>query len=125
MKKITIITDKITLTAELNNSPTADAIWETLPIEGTVNRWGEEIYFDIPVSMDSEPNARADMEVGELGYWPVGSAFCIFFGPTPVSHGDKPRAASRVNVIGMVEGDATRFGEVEDGAMIRLERIEP
>ena len=65
------------------------------------------------------------MEVGDLGYWPPGQAFCLFFGPTPASHGDEPRAASPVNVFGKVEGDATRFRAVRDGARVSLERVTP
>ena len=65
-------------------------------------------------------DARADVEVGELGYWPAGSAFCIFFGPTPVSSGDQPRAASPVNVVGRVLGDATAFRKVGAGATVTL-----
>jgi hypothetical protein len=64
--------------------------------------WGDEVYFDIPVEMGLEPDARAEVEVGELGYWPTGNAFCIFFGSTPASSGDTPVAASRVNILGRV-----------------------
>jgi hypothetical protein len=110
--------------AELNDSPTAQLIWEALPMAGQANAWGDEIYFTIPVQAEEAPNARADVEVGELGYWPVGEAFCIFFGPTPVSTGDKPRAASPVNVVGRVLGDATRFRQVPAGATVVLERSE-
>ncbi|OFV84054.1 MAG: hypothetical protein A2W26_01760, partial [Acidobacteria bacterium RBG_16_64_8] len=79
-------------TATLNDSPTADAIRAALPLEGTVSLWGEEIYFSIPVRVDEASDARQDMGVGELGYWPVGAAFCIFFGSTPASSGPLPRA---------------------------------
>ena len=85
--------------AELNDSATARAIAEALPIDGRVQRWGEEIYFEIPVSVAEAEDARQDMEVGELAYWPPGSAFCIFFGPTPASTGERPRAASNVNPV--------------------------
>jgi len=83
MKKITIIMEEIRLTATLNDSMTAEKIYEALPFEGIANTWGDEIYFNIPVSLEQGPDARAEVEVGELGYWPVASAFCIFFGPTP------------------------------------------
>ena len=92
MKAITIRAGKITMSAELNDKPTAVKVWEALPIEGRGSRWGDEIYFEIPVAAGQEADAREDVEVGELGYWPVGSAFCIFFGPTPVSSGSQPRA---------------------------------
>ncbi len=123
-KLIDITTGDISITAKLNDSPTAVSIWEALPVEGRVNRWGEEIYFKIPVSAEQEKDARAEVNVGELGYWPVGEAFCIFFGPTPMSGGDKPVAASPVNIVGEVEGDSTVLTVVPDGAAIRLSRLE-
>ena len=124
MPKIIITVGNVSLPAELNDSPTAQQIWEALPIEGRANLWGDEIYFSIPVQVGSEPEARADVEVGEIAYWPPGSAFCIFWGPTPASSGSKPRAASPVNILGRVAGDATQFKTVSNGAVVRLERGE-
>jgi hypothetical protein len=111
----------VTLEAELNDSPTAQMIWEALPIAGQANTWGDEIYFRIPVQAEEAGDARADVEVGELGYWPVGEAFCIFFGRTPVSTSDKPRAASPVNIVGRVLGDAAQFRQVPAGTTVMLE----
>jgi hypothetical protein len=74
------------------------------------------------VVIAKESDARADVEVGELGYWPVGHAFCIFFGPTPVSSGAKPRAASPVNIFGQIIGDATQLRIVPDGAKVLVKR---
>ena len=122
MKAITIRTGNITMSAELNDKPTAVKVWEALPIEGRGSRWGDEIYFEIPVTAGQEADAREDVEVGELGYWPVGSAFCIFFGPTPVSSGSQPRAYSPVNILGKVKGDATLFRQVKSGEKVVLER---
>ncbi len=110
-------------TAELGTTRTADAIWEALPIEGRANRWGDEIYFRIGLGLPEE-DAREVVEVGDLGYWPPGQAFCLFFGPTPASQGAEPRAASPVNVFGHIEGDATRFRGVRDGARVVLDRAE-
>ncbi len=124
MKRITISAGNVTMEAELNESPTARKVWDALPIEARANTWGDEIYFEIPVSAAEEPDARADVAVGELGYWPVGSAFCIFFGPTPVSSGAEPRAYSPVNILGSVLDDATRFRGVRSGATIRLASVE-
>jgi len=124
MKTMTISVEHISLLAELNESLTAQKIWDALPIEGRANTWGDEIYFEIPVVLEQEPDARADVEVGELGYWPVGQAFCIFFGPTPVSSGNQPRAASPVNVFGRIVGDATVLRSVQDGARVRITRAE-
>jgi hypothetical protein len=122
MKRLTISAGEVSLPAELNDNPTAQQIWDALPIEGRANVWGDEIYFEIPVMADREPDARAEVEVGELGYWPVGHAFCIFFGPTPVSRGDQPQAASPVNILGRVLGDATQFRAVRSGEAVRLTR---
>jgi hypothetical protein len=120
--RITIAAGAVTMEAELNDSLTAQRIREELPIVGRANTWGDEVYFKIPVKMDEAPDARADVEVGELGYWPTGEAFCIFFGPTPASTGEAPRAASPVNVVGRVLGDPTAFRQVTAGATVTLER---
>jgi len=122
MRTIMIASGTFTMEAELNDGPTARQIWEALPIEGTANIWGDEIYFEIPVVAAQEADARAQVEVGELGYWPVGHAFCIFFGPTPVSTDERPRAYSPVNILGRVSGDATAFRSIRDGATVRLSR---
>lgn len=119
-KTITITAGSVTLTAELNDSPTAQAIWDALPITGSANIWGDEIYFGIPVSLGEEADAEADVEVGTLAYWPPGNAFCIFWGPTPASSGSQPRAASPVNVFGHVDGDATQFGQVRNGEAVEI-----
>jgi len=122
MNIINLSAGNVSLTAELNDDPTAQQIWQALPIEGKANRWGDEIYFEIPVQASQEPDAREQVEVGELGYWPVGHAFCIFFGPTPVSTDERPRAYSPVNILGRVRGDATQFRAVRDGIQVRITR---
>jgi hypothetical protein len=124
MKTITISVESLSLSAELNESITAQKIWEALPYEGEANTWGDEIYFEIPVVIKQDPEARADVEVGELGYWPVGHAFCIFFGTTPASTGEKPRAASPVNIFGHIVGDATQLRTVKHGAKVRVARAQ-
>jgi hypothetical protein len=122
MNRITITAGDVSLPADLNDSPTAQLIWNSLPIEGRANRWGDEIYFEIPVKTGPEPDAREEVAVGELGYWPVGHAFCIFFGPTPVSTDDRPRAYSPVNIVGRVIGDATLFRSVKSGTKVVLSK---
>jgi hypothetical protein len=124
MHRIQITAGSISLPAELNDTPTARQVWDALPIEGRANTWGDEIYFEIPVVARQAADARADVAVGELGYWPVGHAFCIFFGPTPASAGPAPRAYSPVNILGRVIGGATAFRAVRDGAPVRLVRDE-
>ena len=106
---------------ELNESATADAIYLALPIEEYINVWGEEIYFEIPVEMKLE-NGRKEMEVGEVAYWPQGKAFCLFFGPTPVSKGAKPEAYSPVTPLGKVLNDVDALKGLGDRTKVRLER---
>jgi hypothetical protein len=124
MPRIRITSGDVSAEAELNDGPTAQAIWDALPIEGRANTWGDEVYFSIPVQAAQEPGARANVAVGELGYWPAGHAFCIFFGPTPASSGRDPVAASPVNILGQVLGDATAFRAVHGGAPVRIEAAE-
>ena len=121
-KKIRILVSEIKIEAELNASKTAQLIWEALPIEGKANLWGEEIYFAIPVKTGLEAGSREVVSAGELGYWPTGHAFCIFFGPTPASRGDEIRAASSVNILGRILSDPKVFLKVKDGAKITLEK---
>src|SRR5215470_12922488 len=109
--------------ATLSGSRTARAIWDALPIEAAAQTWGDEIYFKIPVDLP-EDDAREVVELGDLGYWPPGHAFCIFFGQTPASRGDEIRPASEVNVFGRIDGDATAFKAVRAGTRVRLERVE-
>ncbi len=121
-KKIRILVSELKVEAELNESKAAQLIWEALPIEAKANPWGEEIYFAIPVKAGLEQGAREVVSPGELGYWPTGHAFCIFFGPTPASRGDEIRAASAVNIIGKVLSDPKVFLKVKEGATVTLER---
>ncbi|NPV08356.1 MAG: hypothetical protein HPY83_10410 [Anaerolineae bacterium] len=122
MRKIRITAGEVSASAVLNDSPTADAVWEALPIRGRANTWGDEIYFSIPVKAELEPDAKEVVELGDLGYWPPGSAFCIFFGRTPVSGPGEIRPASAVNVLGKLEGDPTAFKAVPSGAAVTIER---
>ena len=121
-KKIKIRAGSVEAEAVLNDSLTAKNIWEALPIEARANTWGDEIYFAIPVKAPLEKTAQELVEAGDLGYWPSGNAFCIFFGPTPMSRGKEIRPASAVNVIGRVSGDAKVFKKVPSGAKVRLEQ---
>jgi len=124
--KVKITFGKKETEAQLNDSETAKRIYEALPIEASANVWGEEIYFEIPVSVEEEKAySRQNMKVGELAYWPQGNAFCIFFGRTPASINSEPRAISNVNVIGMIlkKAEAELFKSVKDGDKIRIEKI--
>jgi len=100
--KAKLLTDK--------NPETCKAIWKNLPFELNLSRWGEELYGEIPVSIDKE-NSQVDCEVGDIGYSPDGKGFCIFFGPPPASKDDKTKAASPVNIFAKIEGDAKIFNQ--------------
>lgn len=105
--------------AELNNSPTAQLIRNALPIKGNANLWGDEIYFEIPITSDEKPTVE-EVEIGDLGYWPPGNAFCIFFGKTPVSTGDKPRAASSIIPLGKITSGIEELKKVKHGETITI-----
>jgi len=120
-KAIKITAGQTLFEAELNDSPTAQAVFDALEIKAKCSRWGGEIYFTIPVQAELEADSRDVLEAGELGYWPTGNAFCVFFGPTPASQADEIRAASAVNIIGKVQGDLSQLWNVPDGADILME----
>ena len=120
-RQITITTGGVSAAASLNESKTATEIWQALPIEAAAQTWGDEIYFGIGLKAAPEA-AREVVELGDLGYWPPGQAFCIFFGPTPMSQGDEIRPASAVNVVGRVNGDAKAFKKVRAGTKVKIER---
>ncbi len=122
-RRINILVGEITLSATLNGTETADRIWEALPFKFNGTRWGDEIYFEIPVELAAASDARQEMVVGELAYWPQGHAFCIFFGPTPVSLGDEPRAYSDVNPFEQVEEGSEQLTSIEDGTMVTVTRL--
>ena len=123
MERIRITAGTVVVEASLNETPTALAIWQALPLEARANTWGDEIYFNIPVRLAEAEEAREVVELGDLGYWSPGHAFCIFFGRTPMSLGNEIRPASAVNVFGRIETDATILKRVPDGARIRIEQI--
>ncbi len=120
-KKMMIRVGQIQAEAELNNTKTAEAIWEALPIEGRANLWGDEIYFAIPVKMELEKGQEV-VQIGDLGYWPPGTAFCIFFGETPVSRRGEIRPASAVTVLGRVTSDTAVFKKVSSGAKVLISK---
>ena len=109
--KINIRISTLIFEAELNDSLTAKKVAEALPVTASFDTWGDEIYFTIPVDAELDETAREEVEMGDLGYWPTGKAFCIFFGQTPMSEPGRIVPASAVNIIGRVIGDAKRFKE--------------
>jgi len=120
-RRIRVIAGDVAVEATLNDSATADALWDALPIEGRVQTWGDEIYFSVPVTIGEADDARATVDKGAVAYWPPGSALCLFWGPTPASRGDEIRPASPVNVIGQIVGDATVLAQAPEGAEITVE----
>ncbi|MDE0298448.1 MAG: cyclophilin-like fold protein [Candidatus Poribacteria bacterium] len=121
-RRVRITTNSIVMDAELNDSSTALQVWEALPLTSQASTWGDEIYFSIPIHSELE-NEQEIVELGDIAYWPPGNAFCIFFGPTPMSRGNEIRPASAVNVVGKLLGDATVFGKVKNGETVTLEQI--
>jgi uncharacterized protein len=103
---------KLTMEAELHDTPTGQQIGAALPIHTSFHTWGEEIYFAIPVVSALDDSAREVVESGDLGYWPPGKALCIFFGQTPMSRPGEIRPASAVNIVGKVKGDASQLKQV-------------
>lgn len=108
---------------ETINPKTMKAIVAALPIKGRANRWGDEIYFNIGIGVPQE-NAKEIVEKGDLAYWPPGEAFCIFFGPTPASRGDEPKAASPVNVFGKILGSPEIFRKVRSGEEVIISKAD-
>ena len=121
-RRIRIRAGAVTVSATLDDSSTADAVWDALPITGQVQTWGDEIYFPIPVEAAEASDAQATVDKGAVAYWPPGSALCLFWGPTPMSRGDEIRPASAVNVLGEIDGDPTVLGRVRSGAEIVVAR---
>ncbi len=119
-RNITIRAGDVVLDAELNDTDTAEAVWKALPIHANGSTWGDEIYFQIQVEADLE-DGQETVELGDLGYWPPGSAFCLFFGRTPASRGDEIRPASEVTVIGRILSDTEALKGVPSGSAVSIE----
>ena len=119
-RAIRITAGGVSAPAELNDSRAAAAIAAKLPITAKAETWGDEIYFGLPFAAPSDA-PQETVALGDLGYWPPGKAFCIFFGPTPMSRGDEIRPASAVNVVGRVLDDPRVFKRVPAGARVTIE----
>ena len=101
-KLVTLQVGEIELQSEWNDSPTAELLYEALPLSASGSYWGGEIYFDVSVNAPAEPDATDVVEPGTIAYWPAGPCLCVFWGPTPASVGGECRAASAVNIVGRV-----------------------
>ena len=125
VKNILIKVDDLEFEATLNQSKSSAALWDALPIKGAANRWGDEIYFSVPIEAELEPNATDTLPAGSLAYWPPGNAFCIIWGPTPASHSDEPRFASPVNALGSITGDWSKLSSIHSGTSIIITKPSP
>lgn len=123
-RQIQISTGNLTLAATLNELETANQLWESLPITGRVQIWGDEIYFSIPLNVEEESGSQETVQAGTVAYWPPGSALCLFWGPTPISAPGEIRPASAVNVVGILDNDPNLLAEVPSQAEIIIEKIE-
>ncbi|MCX7857982.1 MAG: cyclophilin-like fold protein [Deltaproteobacteria bacterium] len=122
--KVKITLGSLSVYGEFFDTKCAREIYESLPIQSIVNEWGDEFYFEIPKKFPPDETATEDVDVGHIGYWPPGCAIAIFFGPTPISQGEKPRPASKVNIIGKVLGDPKVLKEAKGSKIIIIDKAE-
>lgn len=122
-KRIRIIVGGVQLEAELKSTKTAGEVYAALPLQASINTWGEEFYFKLPGVKDYRETATTQVKIGDVAYWGPGQVLAIFFGRTPMSMGQDPVPADRVNVIGRIIGDATQLRRVMDLPTIRVERV--
>jgi hypothetical protein len=121
--QIRVVAGTVTCMATLASSATARAIWDGLPLEARAHRWGDELYFSVPLDAPEDAGARAEVRVGDVAFWPPGNAICIFWGPTPASNGSEPRAASPVSVFAHIADGAANFAPIPSGTVVRIEPV--
>ncbi|MGE5478515.1 MAG: cyclophilin-like fold protein [Bacteroidales bacterium] len=124
MRKLRLTVGKVVIEAELFDTPTADALYAAAPFESRATRWGEEVYFTVPVRAEREADAREVVQPGELAFRVEGEAVVIGYGPTPNSEGQEIRLAMPANVWGRTNDDVRQLGKVEAGDLIRVEALE-
>ena len=122
-RKIKILFENFFLEGELFQGKTPDKLLKTLPVEESVNLWGDEIYFTVAINENLDESAKEVVDKGDIGFWPEGPALCFFFGPTPISPPDKIVPASAVNIVGHIDGDLSKLKTVKNGEKVRIEII--
>jgi uncharacterized protein len=123
MRKLKMTIGDVEIIAELLDTPTADAIWATLPFDAKAQVWGKEVYFETPATASLEADAKDVVEAGELAFWVEGSAIAIGFGPTPISRGNEIRLVEPTNIWGRALDDVTQLSRIRAGAKIRIEAL--
>jgi len=123
MPRIRFDFGELKLEAELLDTPTAKAIAAALPLKSDVLTWGEEVYFDVPITVAREADARAVVTPGEIAYWPQGPAIAIGFGRTPISKGNETRLASPCNVFAKALGSVKVLGKVKTGTRVEVNLV--
>jgi uncharacterized protein len=113
---------QVVLTVELLDTPTAKALVAALPFESRAQSWGEEIYFTTPVSVELEPDAKQIVEPGTVCFWTEGNALALPYGRTPISTDERPKLASRCNVVGRIAGDPRSIGHIAAGEKLTLSK---
>ena len=123
-RRVRIQVDDYDVDARLHDTPAADAVWQALPLRVSVSTWGDEIYADIGIDVDLTAGATDVADIGDLAIWPPGRALCIFFGPTPVSRGAEPRAASPIAPVGRIDApDVAALRRISAGATLTIEAL--
>jgi len=120
MKEIIFDFGELKMTAELNDSPTSNALYDQLPIEGISQVWGDEIYFSTNIAIENDEWAKETVDLGDIAFWPPGNAVCLFFGPTPMSSPGEIRPASATNIMGKLSGDLNLLKSVSGGTEVKV-----
>ena len=118
-RKMSFTSGSITIDGILNETETAKKIWSSLPLDSSVNTWGDEIYFSVPIDNELE-NSKEVVDLGDIGFWPPGNAICLFFGPTPISSEGEIRPASSVNIVGKLIGNLEELKLIKSGSGISV-----
>lgn len=114
----------LALEAEILDTRTGRAVLAAAPFTAEALTWGEEVYFDVPVDVPREAQARAVVTPGEVAFWPEGPAIALGYGRTPISRANETRLASPCNIFGKLIGDAKQLAQVPAGAKVSVTRID-